>query len=743
MNIKNKCLTGASLLSLAASMGVATDAQAATTSITTATDTNISSDPNADPAVNFTANGNANVAASVNLTGTGTTGVTTNANNQGIITFQGDSTVTGSVGNSSAYLNNVLANGGNTTTVSFSNDVYATTLTANGNVALGGSLYGNAVFTNDAQLNVANNVSGTITTGTNNTGTVSFSSTTTLGGDLGATGTMLKAINFAGNASIGKNIYATNTNVAANATATLTGNVSFNGSLTVAANGTLDLSTYSLTADSGGQVTIASNATLKVSLANSTLAGAINIDANSTANATVIGNNAVVNVNTSGVSGYISNNTQYTLVNANETTDNLLVTTSAITVNDDSAVLSFALSESSNDLILTATRTSGGYQGVVTSSSATYGAATMLNSRGSSSTNASMNSILSYLDNRSTQAALDTAIKDLMPDISGGAVQGALTAVDNAATTATTRLAALRGQTTRAKVRGNTGLSTGGAGTTKGFWMQVFGSSAEQDTTASHDGYDADTMGMSGGFDTKLSQDMVLGASVTFSATDVDNKDDSTGDKQEISSWQATLYGSKNFDRFYLEGILGYGWHNYTSTRTIAANSSTATGEYDGSSFTIGISGGIPMATSSNFTVTPTFGLSYTSLDLDGYTETGANAANLTVNSSEYDNLTMSLGIDLDYAGRLNSIWDYGFGLTLGWNHEFDPDAVQTTASMAGLSNSSFISTGRDPEENTFKISPTLSFESSNNMTISFSYDAATRSDYIRHSGAAKVRWEF
>lgn len=221
--------------------------------------------------LNYTANGTVEVANGVNLS----LAVTTNANNQGILTLEGTSTVNGQIGAGAAELREINFNGAGGTTATFSNDAYATTTTVGGAgiLDLNGSFIGTTLaYTADGTVTIADTKNITAVVTTNSGGTLTLEGTNTVSGKIGTNPNRLKALNFNG---------------AGGATSTLSSDV-FVDTTTVGGTGILDLNgnltgtTLNYTAD--GTATIADTKDITV---------AVTTSANSQGTLTLEGTNTV------------------------------------------------------------------------------------------------------------------------------------------------------------------------------------------------------------------------------------------------------------------------------------------------------------------------------------------------------------------------------------------------------------------------------------------------------------------
>jgi outer membrane autotransporter protein len=226
ITFKKLLLTGTAIVAVAYSV----QAHAATVTVNTTGNFAVAADPSAAPDITYTADGTATVADGVDLTGTG---VTTNANNQGTLTFSGDTGVLGAVGATGKALK-VINAGATNKLVTFVSTVNAQAINFTGagglyfkgDVTTGGLVYGagGTILLGDGITFV-----GPITTATNNTGILNLQGNAIAVNNVGAAGKSLQVINLAANAS-NSAFYGTVT--AGTISALGTGHVTFYGNIT-------------------------------------------------------------------------------------------------------------------------------------------------------------------------------------------------------------------------------------------------------------------------------------------------------------------------------------------------------------------------------------------------------------------------------------------------------------------------------------------------------------------------------
>lgn len=148
-------------------------------------------------------------------TNTGSTSVTTATHNTGSLMFAGTSTVAGTVGTSASVQLKGIGAGVNESTVRFNSDVFAVSTVLGGN---GTILFGNGA-----------NLTSTVTTATNNTGSLGFLGNSVITGQVGTSSAKVATVTggTAGSrVTFANDVFATTTKVVG------TGTITFNGDVT-------------------------------------------------------------------------------------------------------------------------------------------------------------------------------------------------------------------------------------------------------------------------------------------------------------------------------------------------------------------------------------------------------------------------------------------------------------------------------------------------------------------------------
>jgi outer membrane lipase/esterase len=201
----------------------------------------------------------------------------------------------------------------------------------------------------------------------------------------------------------------------------------------------------------------------------------------------------------------------------------------------------------------------------------------------------------------------------------------------------------------------------------------------DRDTTSKYPGYDFTTSGVTAGFDYQVSPGLAVGIALGAVGNDTDLK----GNRGSISSdgYNISVYSNYVRDSLYVNGAIGYGGNSFDIKRKTNFNNRTAVGNTDGNQLSVNVNGGY-VAKSQNISFGPTAGLRYNRINIDGYTEKGADSLNMRVNDQQADSLILSLGaqaaMTID-AGKDSKIIR---NIRANYEHEFANDTRTITSEL-------------------------------------------------------------
>jgi hypothetical protein len=274
----------------------------------------------------------------------------------------------------------------------------------------------------------------------------------------------------------------------------------------------------------------------------------------------------------------------------------------------------------------------------------------------------------------------------------------------------------------------------------RGFWASALGEWGDHDADAGFQGFDYTVAGATVGYD-RLMGKSIIGGNLGATATSVD-VDDDFGDG-DIDSTFASFYWSWFVDRGFVQSSAAYAEHDYENDRDVPIGglARRAEADHDGDSASLRVKGGLDFPVRS-WVLEPFSALWYSSLDEDGFQETGAGAANLVVDSRSTEALISDLGLrvsgDLERRrGRLVP------ELVVAWIHDFEIDDRTLVSWFEGSPGAPIVFDGRSVGTDGASLGLGLSYLSDKGWTASFRYDGRTRDTYLAHALVGDFRLVF
>ncbi len=630
--------------------------------------------------------------------------VTTGTDGQGLITISdsngGTVAFTGDVGTSAAKVGVLAVGGGNNQTVTTT-----------------GNLFVDAITLDDLDVlqflgTSAQTVSGTIVGVGANDGIITVGN-----------GTTTSDVTFDGIIGTGAGADINTVNVLANATARFNANVTADGAYTNSAGATTIVGVGAIV--EAASFTDSGTYTLKANDADGTLASA---DFGSLTDTGGGGTLTASNI-TIDVTGDMTEGTVRLLTGIN-------VSATAVSVDDNSYQYSFSVVDNSADTDITVSRKTINSM-ATTTTNANIGTVLEANT---TSTNTQIAAVIDNVADAVDQSAVNEVLEAVAPTVDAGAIVAANTVSNQAISLVNDRLAALRDGSAE------TGMVAGDMAQGLKAWGQVFGKKANMDQRDGIDGFDAKTLGFAVGLDTSnISDNATVGLAFSYGNTNVDSEN-ATKTDTEVDSYQLTVYGDVDIDnRTFVTGYAAYAWNDIDQTRYNVGGVSglNANSDTDSDQFAIGAAIGRDYNTRQGFVVTPSLSVDYTNISTDGYTETGAGGANLTVDTEDFDVLKMGIGVETSWEVEQEDGSIFKPSLRAGYSYDLIGDEVETTSSLEGISGTSFKSRGADAERSEFSLGAGVTYFSTDNWEFTANYDFEAKSSYDAHSGYLKAAYRF
>jgi len=168
---------------------------------------------------------------------------------------------------------------------------------------------------------------------------------------------------------------------------------------------------------------------------------------------------------------------------------------------------------------------------------------------------------------------------------------------------------------------------------------------------------------------------------VLFDYNHTDAKTDSSGSRMKVDTYSPGLFATFFDGGFYLNGLAAFGYNDYSNTRNISMLGATASSSPSGNQYVGNLDVGYDFHPDKHWSVGPTLGATYTHLDVDSFTETGAGAANLTVNGQHADSMRSRLGFHAVYQVHTGPVLLQP-NFSLAWQHEYLDDSSGITSQL-------------------------------------------------------------
>jgi autotransporter-associated beta strand protein len=275
----------------------------------------------------------------------------------------------------------------------------------------------------------------------------------------------------------------------------------------------------------------------------------------------------------------------------------------------------------------------------------------------------------------------------------------------------------------------------------QGFWATGYDNGGEHRGGDLATNYDYRGGGMIFGFDTKMTERLLLGAATGYAYTKVYTE--GLGGDSSVAAHQGSLYGAYRSDPWYLNGLVAYGYNRYSATRNIVFGSidGAAQAAYHGHSLNGYVETGYTIRTQS-VDIVPMASIQAGSLWRNAFTEKDAGDLDLTAASDRTSSLIGSLGVLLkkEFSTRAGSVTPE---IRARWFHEFARSDYMLHASFAGAPTAAFRVGGNSAPPDRAAIGCGLNWEIGTNLGLDLTYEASLSGDQTEHSGMAgfSYRW--
>lgn len=340
---------------------------------------------------------------------------------------------------------------------------------------------------------------------------------------------------------------------------------------------------------------------------------------------------------------------------------------------------------------------------------------------------------LSTLDQSVTYGANEVGLQLFTPDAPGPVI---VAPTNTSIYTALGTAAIMRAQSVNATLLGRFVPSPQTQPAARGAWIEATGSSTRLHADDGQPGFKANQFGFLAGTDRPVG-DYTVGLAGGYAHTSIN--EDETGSSGATDTVRLALYGGRDFGPVIVSATLGYGLDFLSQKRPFGA-SGTAQGDHIGHEISAATQAAVPMRVGS-VTLTPAAGLRYAFFRGASFTESGASAQNLDVDSDTARSLQPYVMLKLDKTfGEGERAIDAQ--LRVGYARELMGTSRQVT--VLSQDGTRFAAPGVALPRNYVTGGASIGFRPSKATSISLGYDALINTGHASaQAGYARFEYQF
>ena len=261
-------------------------------------------------------------------------------------------------------------------------------------------------------------------------------------------------------------------------------------------------------------------------------------------------------------------------------------------------------------------------------------------------------------------------------------------------------------------------------------WIQGMFNRSELDDTAKTKGFDADSAGVAMGLEKRVNDQVKLGIGYAYTNTDIDGFMRST----DVDTHTAILYGEYKPSAWFVNGVVSYGWSDYSESKNVAGYNVNA--DYDATSLGLQAMTGYEMQVK-GFNLTPEAGLRYVHTSQDAYTDT----VDQRVSSNDSDILTGVIGAKADREFTLENEMTLRPEVRVALTYDMFNDAGGSVVTLAN--GAAYRVNGEALDRFGVELGAGLTAEVNDNVELSLRYEGQFRDDYTDHTGLLNAKYKF
>ncbi|WP_341793064.1 MULTISPECIES: autotransporter outer membrane beta-barrel domain-containing protein [unclassified Rickettsia] len=283
-----------------------------------------------------------------------------------------------------------------------------------------------------------------------------------------------------------------------------------------------------------------------------------------------------------------------------------------------------------------------------------------------------------------------------------------------------------------------------------GGWAKAIYSDATQKSKGGVAGYSAKTTGGIFGFDTMANDNLMIGAAIGVTKTDMKYKNYRAGDKSTINGFSFSLYGAQQLvDNFFFQGATTFSTNQVKNkNKRYLANDSaqkvteTASASYDNLTYAVEGMFGYDAKVMENVLLTPMAGIRYIKSSDESYKETGTTFQNKSVTGKFSDKTDVIVGARvIGDSMNLSQFMFYPEAHAFV-THKVSGKLAKIQSSLDGQVTP-FIGQPDKTDKTSYNLGLSVTTRPGPQMEYGIGYDANLASKYVAHTGTLKVRINF
>ncbi|MDZ5761995.1 Autotransporter outer membrane beta-barrel domain-containing protein [Candidatus Cyrtobacter comes] len=266
----------------------------------------------------------------------------------------------------------------------------------------------------------------------------------------------------------------------------------------------------------------------------------------------------------------------------------------------------------------------------------------------------------------------------------------------------------------------------------KELWVEPLYTTSKQNDQDNAPGHDMKAGGFICGFDTKLSEKILVGSALSYTTANINSND--AKDKLDADIYDIMLYGSYAFtpnNEISLTSSFASIKNKSSRSISIASLKRTASADYNGFAMSVGANFTNKTNIKKNIDVKVGVGIDYHNLKNDEYTETGANSLNLKTNAQSIDRFIPSLAVGGCYGFSENLSLEASLGIAC---NVFSGQSNVTSA-FSEINNTEFKTEGLMHPSLCAKTGLSMAYKCNNSIDLSIGYSGGIWSgDLTEHT---------